>query len=259
MQGPYSGEAMAKPRADQAARRPSAAPSRHPGPYSGKSVIDYHCIYGFDGARLGPRYRFRQVVPQHRHVASKGSGARDKGSEAAGGNACARFVQPSDGCRLRARAGVLATAAGIFSQANRRRRHRPPAAGACGAVGPGVWLPGRIEAQLGHAARPARCVRRRDFLPPADPPRRRPGRRVARAASRAGAGRHAVAGGILRSVHRNFRRARLFRATTISTARVRTASVITRRQRATAAVARPRSAICVRRCSDAICRSSPKR
>ena len=50
-----------------------------------------------------------------------------------------------------------------------------------------------------------------------------------------------------------------FPATTISTARARTASATTRRRRATAGAARPRSAICARRCSAPICASSPRR
>jgi len=47
-------------------------------------------------------------------------------------------------------------------------------------------------------------------------------------------------------------------ATTISTARARTASATTRRRRATAGAARPPLVICVRRCSGPICESSPK-
>ncbi len=58
-----------------------------------------------------------------------------------------------------------------------------------------------------------------------------------------------------RSLHRRARSNWAFRATTISTERARMASAITRRRRATAGAARPRSAICARRCSAPICRS----
>ena len=63
----------------------------------------------------------------------------------------------------------------------------------------------------------------------------------------------------LRSLYLSARPNLAFPATTISTARARTASATTRRRRAMAGAARPPSAICARRCSAPICASSPGR